>query len=255
MYAVITGASSGFGKEFARQFAKLNFDLCIIARRFQKLLDLKLELEKEYNVSIDVLSADLSLEEDMIKAYNFTKNKDVDILINNAGILAIGMPLEISLRKEMKMLDIDVKTVHYMTRLFLPDMIKKNSGKILNVSSLSGWLPVPSMSAYAAGKAYVLHFSEGINFELKRMRSNVRVVAVTPDYFNTSIASSNGIRMKSQGRSVSEFIEKVVGKFLNGKEVILIGQDYKIIFLIRLFPRNLARFILYKINKSNLRLK
>lgn len=255
MYAVITGASSGFGMEFTRQFAKLGFDLCLIARRSQILLDLKIELENRYKISVDVLAADLSLEEDMIKAYTFTINKNVDVLINNAGILSIGMPLEVILSKEMKMLDIDVKTVHYMTRLFLPDMIKKKSGKILNVSSLSGWLPIPSMSAYAAGKAYVLHFSEGINFELKRIKSNVRVAVVTPGYFNTALASSNGLKMKNQNRSVPEFIEKVVRKFLDGKDVIVIGRDYKIIFLNRLFPRNIAKFVLYRINKANLRLK
>lgn len=103
MYAVITGASSGFGIEFARQFAKRKYNLCIVARREKNLLDLKTELENTYGVSVDTLTADLSIESEMNKVYNFTKEKDVDILVNNSGILTVGMSNVADLNKEMQL--------------------------------------------------------------------------------------------------------------------------------------------------------
>lgn len=242
MYAVITGASSGFGVEFARQFAKHGYHMCIAARRKDNLIKLKKEIENDFKVTVDILCIDLSEDKGVLQLYEFTKNKNVDILINNAGIAFSGMPDQISIDDELHMLEINVRAVHYLTRLYLGDMLLKNSGRILNVSSLSGWLPIPLLSSYAAGKAYVLHLSEGISFELKKMKSNVRISVVTPGFFNTEIAGGN---ISEQGRSVPKFIERVVAQFLKGKEIIVIGKDNQIFILTRFALRSIAKIILY----------
>jgi len=245
MYAVITGASSGFGVQFAIEFAKKGYNICIAARRIENLNALKNKIENEFGVLVDILAVDLAQDKGIIQLYDFTKNKNVDVLINNAGIAYGGMPDQIHIDKELEMLDINVKTMHYLTRLYLKDMLLKNSGCILNVSSLSAWLPVPLLSAYAAGKAYILHLSEGINFELKRIKSNVYVSVVTPGFFNTGIADEYG-KISEQNRSVPEFIKKVVQQFLNGKETIVVGKDKQIMILTRLTFRFIAKSVLFK---------
>lgn len=164
MYVVITGANGGFGKEFSEQFALRGYDLCIAGIEEESLNHIKRDIEKRYKNTVDVLRVDLTQNEEMDKLYNFTKSKGVDVLINNAGIATGGKPEDIDVDKEMNMLAINVRAVHYLTRRYLADMVRENKGKILNVSSLSAWLPTPFLSAYAAGKTYVLHLSEGINF-------------------------------------------------------------------------------------------
>lgn len=141
MYAVITGASSGFGIEFARQFAKRGCDLCIVARRETNLESLKKELTDDFKIHVDVFNADLSLEPECQRLHEFTKGKQVNVLVNNAGIAIGGMPDDIYLGKEIEMLNVNVRAVHLLTRHFLTDMIARNNGRILNISSLSGWLP------------------------------------------------------------------------------------------------------------------
>lgn len=245
MYAVITGASSGFGKEFARQFSILGYDLCLVARNEERLNSIKSNLEADYKNKIDIFLADLTKPEEADKLYNYTKDKNVDVLINNAGMATGGSPIDIDINKEMDMLSINVRAVHYLTRLYLADMIKKDKAKILNVSSLSGWLPTPFLSAYAAGKAYVLHLSEGINFELRVLKSKVRVSSVTPGFFNTGITDGNG-KIKEQKRSIEKYINKVVHEFLKGKEVINLGKDKQIDILNYFTHRSIAKKIMFK---------
>lgn len=245
MYAVVTGASSGFGIEFARQLAARKYDLCIAARRESNLLALKKELEKKYKVKVDVLPVDLSTDSGLKKLYKFTQKKNVDILINNSGIATAGMPNLADLDKEMEMLNINVKAMHYLMRVYLKDMLAKNSGSILNVASLSAWGPIPGLSAYAAGKAYILHLSEGVGYELKAMKSDVSVSVVTPGFFNTGIAGKEA-NMTEQGRSVPDFIAEVVEQFLNGKDIIVIGQDKKIPFLTKVLTRKGMKKLLFK---------
>lgn len=244
MYVVITGASSGFGAQFARQFGKLGYNMCLAARREDKLLSLKEEIERDYSVDVYICCVDLSNDKGVNDLYNFTKNKDVDILVNNAGVAVGEMPDSVEIIDELTMLDINVRALHYLTRLYLNDMLIKNSGKILNVSSLSAWLPVPLLSSYSAGKSYILHLSEGINFELKKMKSNVRISVVTPGFFNTEIAGKDKYIAK-QNRSIPKFIEKVVMQFLNGKEIIIIGRDKQIFILTQFVKRSVAKAYLY----------
>lgn len=245
MYAVITGASGGFGREFAVQLAKRGYDLCICARNSTKLQSLKNELEKSYSIHTDIFTADLSKEEDANALYEFTKKHKVDVLINNAGLACGGNPSDSNLSEEMDMLSVNVRSVHFLTRKYLTDMIADNSGKILNVSSLSAWLPTPFLSAYAAGKAYVLHFSEGLNYELKKIKSSVRVSVVTPGFFNTGIADGKG-NIQAKKRSLEKYTAQVVEKFLKGKEIINLGKDRQIAILQYFTHRTIAKHIMFR---------
>ncbi|MGL4370655.1 MAG: SDR family NAD(P)-dependent oxidoreductase, partial [Spirochaetota bacterium] len=122
---------------------------------------------------------------------------------------------------------------------------------ILNVSSLSAWLPIPGLAAYAAGKAYILHLTEGVNGELKYLKSNVHVSAVTPGFFNTEIAGKEA-QMNSTGRDIPSFIRTVVKQFMAGKEVIVIGQDKKVPWIDALLPRWVGKKILWNAVKKTL---
>jgi uncharacterized protein len=245
MYAVITGASSGFGTEFARQFAKRGYDLCIAARRENKLIELKTELVKAYGITVDVFAVDLSDSSGPKKLHDFTAAKKPDVLINNSGIATNGMPGHTDLEEEMRMLDVNVRAMHILMRLFLDDMLKRDSGRILNVSSLSGWLPVPGLAAYSAGKSYILNLSEAVNYELTTMDTKVRVSVVTPGFLNTGIAGDS-MTMKDTGRSVPSFVARVTEKFLAGKSVIVLGEDKKVSVVRRLFSRKVAEGLLMK---------
>lgn len=252
MYCVITGASSGFGREYAYCFAALKYNLCIAARNISKLNELKNDLQSKYAVAVDVFPVDLSKIEDAKRLYDFTKDKKVDVLINNAGMSTGGFPSEVHVDTELQMLDLNVRAVQYLTRSFLSDMIKRDSGKILNMSSLSGWMPTPLISAYSAGKAYVLAFSEGISYELKEMKSNVSISVATPGFFNTAIAGSE-YRMVEQHRSTEKYIRKVVELFLKRKRVIVLGRDKLVPLLCRILPRMVLRKSVFKTVSRTLR--
>ncbi|HTX72317.1 MAG TPA: SDR family NAD(P)-dependent oxidoreductase [Rectinemataceae bacterium] len=239
MYAVVTGASSGLGAEFARNLASRHYDLCLAARRESKLGQLKAQLERDHGIRVDTFSVDLSTEQGMRALHEFTSDKDVDILVNDAGIFVTGMPDRIDLAGEMAMLDINVKAMHYLTRLFLRDMIARDKGRILNVASVAGWLFIPTWAAYSAGKAYMVHLTAALAHELRLMKSRARVAVVTPGYLNTEIAGPH-LRMVEQNRSIPKYIDSVVTKFLKGNDVIVLGRDRLLALSSRLAPRNLV---------------
>ena len=151
MKVLVTGASSGIGRDMAREFAKRKYDLVLVARDETKLNELKEELREI--VEVTAISMDLSNEENCKNLFNM--QKDIDILINNAGFGIFGEFTETELDKEINLINTKIIAVHILTKLYLTEMCKKNSGKILNVSSIAGSMPGPLMSAYYASKAYV----------------------------------------------------------------------------------------------------
>ena len=171
MKVLITGASSGIGRDMAREFAKRKYDLVLVARDEKKLECLKNELEKK--VEVTVISMDLSKEKNCKDLYNM--QKDIDILVNNAGFGVFGEFTKTDLDREINLIKTNITAVHILTKLYLQEMCKKNSGKILNVSSIAGSMPGPLMCAYYASKAYVLRLSEGIREELRKQKSKVQV--------------------------------------------------------------------------------
>ena len=158
MKVLITGASSGIGKDMAKIFARKADELVLVARDTAKLEQVKEELEKD--TKIEIISKDLSIEENCKEIHNKVQN--VDILINNAGFGDCGNFTKTSLDKDINMIKTNVIAYHILTKLYLTDMKQKNSGKILNVASIAGLMPGPLMATYYATKNYVVKLSESI---------------------------------------------------------------------------------------------
>jgi short-subunit dehydrogenase len=178
--ALITGASSGIGLEFAKVFASKKNNLILVARNEEKLKGLANELIAAHGVSVKVIPSDLSKMEEVQKVYDTCtkENIQVEYLVNNAGLGDYGFFAESDWSKTEKMIDLNVKSLTKMCRLFLTDMIQRKSGKILNVASTAAFQPGPTMAVYYATKSYVLLFSEAIYNELKG--TGVHVTCVCP---------------------------------------------------------------------------
>ena len=161
MKALITGASSGIGRDIARALAARGVDLILTARRTERLE----ELSSELPVQVTVIPCDLSQEAECRALYERVRPMNIDILVNNAGFGLFGTFAENSLERELSMLDVNVRAVHILTKLFLRDMKEKDSGYLLNVASSAAFLPGPLLAAYYATKAYVLRLSEAIDEE------------------------------------------------------------------------------------------
>ena len=182
MKALITGASSGIGKNIAYELARRGIDLIIVARSKDKLLEIK----KNVKVNVEVLEFDLSILENVYKLYEKVKNKNIDILINNAGFGLFGLFSETDLDRELEMIDLNIKAYHVLTKLFLQDFKKRDSGYILNVCSSAGFMAGPRLSTYYATKNYVTKLTMAINEELRHDKSNVVVCALCPGPVNTN---------------------------------------------------------------------
>ena len=168
-YAVITGASSGIGAEFAKRFAKEGYKLVLIARRKDRLEELK----KLFNVECRIVTADLSDMEECKRVAKELENIEIDVFVNNAGFGYCGETLNIEDDIELNMIDLNVKAMHLLTKLFLQKMIERDKGYILNVASSAGLLPAgPYMSSYYATKAYVTSYTKGVAEELRRCAFN-----------------------------------------------------------------------------------
>ena len=167
--ALITGASSGIGLEFAKIFAAANNNLVLVARRGGKLIELAEELQKKHRISVRVIGADLSKMAEVQKVFDTCKAYEIqiDYLVNNAGFGDFGFFIESDWYKTEQMLDLNIKSLTKMCHLFIPGMVKRNSGKVLNVASTAAFQPGPTMAAYYASKSYVLLLSEAIYNELQ----------------------------------------------------------------------------------------
>ena len=245
MVALITGASSGIGRDIARYLSKLGYDLIVVARR----KDLLLELKKELKTKVEVIELDLSQEENVYKLYDMTKGR-VDFLINNAGFGLFGMTYQTDLDTELKMIDVNVKCVHILTKLFLQEFVKKDKGRILNVASSAGFMAGPRLNTYYATKNYVLKFTMAIYEELRTMKSNVHISALCPGPVNTEFNRVAKGKFELKGLS-SEYVAKyAIDKSLKNKLLIVPGTTMKIgVFMTRLVPYKLLLRITYGIQK------
>ncbi len=178
--ALITGASSGMGLELARVFARDGHNLILVARSTGKLQQLANELNKQYNVNATVISADLSQVSSVEKIHQKLQQENITIhyLVNNAGFGDFGFFIEGDWNKIEQMINVNITSLTYFTRLFLPLMVRNGFGRIMNVASTAAFQPGPTMSVYYATKAYVLHFSEAIGNELEG--TGVTVTALCP---------------------------------------------------------------------------
>ncbi len=178
--ALITGASNGIGLALAKVHAAKGGDLVLVARNKSKLEELKSELENLYKIKVYVIGKDLSVANAAQEVYNETtqRNIQIDYLINNAGFGDFGMFVETDWNKELQMINLNITTLTQFTKLYLKDMVNRNSGKIMNVASTAAFQSGPTMAVYYATKAYVLSFSEAVDNEVRD--KGVTITALCP---------------------------------------------------------------------------
>lgn len=211
--ALITGASSGLGIEFAQQLAARGVNLIISARRVDRLNELATRLQREHQVEVRVVPADLASPVSLAKLIDSVAGTQIDILINNAGFGQIGTFADADSRGIEDQLRVNVLALTSLTRHFLPDMKKRGSGAIVNLASTAAYQPVPNMAVYAASKAYVLSYTEALWGELRG--TGVRALAVCPGGTATEFFEVAGGRLASGKLDTPEHVVRVALKALD----------------------------------------
>lgn len=256
MIALVTGVSSGIGRDMARYLNSLGYDLIITSRDSKKLEELKKELNAKNDRMVDIIVKDLAKTEECISLYNEIKEKYefVDVVINNAGFGLCGKFCDTSLEKELSMIDTNIKAVHILTKLFLKDMVEKDKGRILNVSSIAGFMPGPLMATYYSTKNYVLRLTQSIKEELNKSKSNVKISVLCPGPVNTNFNNVANVKFALKGLS-SEYVAKyAIDKMLKNKSVIVVGWKIKIArFLSKISPDTIVAKVCYHMQRKKIK--
>ena len=244
MKALITGASSGIGKEMAKILSHKGYDLILVARRKKRLEELK----KELPTKVKIITLDISSTFNCMKLYDKVKKEDIDIIINNAGFGLLGEFYETNIDKELDMI---IKAVHILTKLFLQDFILRDKGYILNVSSSASFLAGPLMSTYYATKNYVSRLTEAIYEELRRKKSNVYVGLLCPGPVDTEFNEVANVKFSLKGQSSEYVANYAIDKMFKRKLIIIPGFKMKFICSMNKFvPKKLLLKITYNIQKK-----
>ena len=240
MKALITGASSGIGKEMAIYLAEQGIDVVLVARDKEKLE----EVQNKIKSKSEIICMDLADAENCINLYR--KVKDVDILINNAGFGTYGEFTNIDLVTELNMINLNVCAVHTLTKLYLADMYEKNSGYILNVASIASLMPGPCMATYHATKSYVLSLTQSIYEEAKQNKKNVKICAVCPGPIDTPFLDKANVKFKTKVMDAEGVAKYAIDNMFKGKYMIIPGGNNKMIrFLSKIVPSKIAGRIVY----------
>lgn len=248
MKVLITGASSGIGRSMAKYLSSLGHDLILVARDKEKLQDLQRELNKD----VKIIVLDLSNTEKIKELYVLCRNDDIDVLINNAGFGLYGEFKDTDINKEMEMIDVNIKAVQFLTKLFLKDMIRKDSGYILNVSSSAAFQPGgPKMSTYYATKAYINSLTLAIYEELRRSKSNVSISCFSPGPVDTNFNKVAGVKFSIKPISSDVAAKYAIDNMFKKKMLIVPTFKMKLaMFFTRFLSRKKLLKISYKIQSK-----
>lgn len=223
MKALVTGASSGMGRDMAKYLLELNYDLILVSRDKGKL-DKEF---KKYKDRVKTYAFDLTKEEECINLYKEAQKENIDILINNAGFGDSGNFTETSLDKEIDMINLNVKAYHILTKLFLRDFVKRDYGRILNVASIAGFMPGPYMATYYATKNYIVSLSLAIYEELKKDNSKVKISIFCPGPVDTNFSKVADVKFNITSIS-SKYASKVAIEGMFQNKLIIIPNNMKI---------------------------
>lgn len=247
MRALITGASNGLGRDFAFKLADKGYDLVLVARSEEKLDHIQNDLKDKVNVVTEVM--DLSIKDNVYKLYEKYKGS-IDLLINNAGFGECGLFTKTSLDNELNMIDLNIISLHILTKLFLSDFIKIDKGQILNVASLAAFEPGPLMATYYSTKSYVYNLTMAIYEELRRKKSHVKISVLCPGPtdtgFNTRARVNFGVKSLTSDYVTSYTIKKLK------RNKLLIVPSFRMkmaVFGVRLMPRKLLLKVIYNIQE------
>jgi uncharacterized protein len=251
---LVTGASSGIGLELAKCFAADKSNLVLVARNAPALETLAAQLRRERNVQVQVISADLAQPESPQKIFDELKGRGVivDVLVNNAGFGLHGSFAELPPARQLEIIQVNVAALAALTGLFLPGMVQRRRGGILNVGSVAGFLPGPYMAVYYASKAFVQSFSEALFEELRGTGVSVTNLCPGPTDTNFSQTARTYQSRTAQAARMSAAEVAVSGHraFREGRCVDVPGaKNVFLALLIRIFPRSTVRKVIGRYNK------
>ncbi len=228
MAALITGATSGIGCHMAKKLSHMGFDTILVGRN-KKMLDI---MSEELGSGTKTIQADLSKPEECFELYESLKNEKIEVLINNAGFGDFSYFDEGSIEKQLSMIDLNIKAVHILMKLFLGDFIDKGYGYILNVASLAAFLPGPKMAVYYGTKAYVYRLTMAVREELRRRGSKVYCGVLCPGPVATNFNKRAGVSFAKRGIDPEYCAEYAIEKMFEEKPVIIPGTFEKLLPLL-----------------------
>lgn len=250
MKALVTGVSSGIGLEISKYLDSIGYEIILVARDKEKLESVAKTLTHKPKIIV----MDLQQVEDIKSLYVLVKNDDIDILVNNAGFGLFGNFTETDLSKELNMIDINIKAVHILTKLFLKDMKRKNKGYILNVASSAAFQSGPLMATYYSTKSYVYRLTEAINYENKKDKVNVQVSCLCPGPVDTNFNKVAGVRFSVKPLKADYVAKYAIDQMLKGKMLIIPGFKMKCAkFFGRFVSDKKLMAITYRIQKKKVK--
>lgn len=247
MKAIVTGASSGIGREIALYLSDLGYDLVLVSRDDRKLKD----LQREIRTKVQIEKMDLTERANPWILHERYKNDTIEILVNCAGIGVFGNFTTTELEKDLELIDLNITALTILTKLFLKDMKKRNLGYIMNVSSIAGFMDGPLMAEYYASKNYVSSLTRAISTELKKEGSEVVVCAVCPGPTSTNFNNVAGVEFRIKPYDAEYVAEYAVNKMFEEKLMIIPGMKMKILALLAKFlPGETIRNVAYAIQRK-----
>ena len=247
MKALVTGASSGIGRDIARALVCRGWDVIIVARRADKLMELKKELGKH----AQCVRCDVSHMDECMKLHEVLQNQDIEMLVNCAGFGVCGFFTETSLDREMEMINTNIRAVHVLTKLFLQDFMLKNKGYILNVASIAGFFSGPLMATYYATKNYVVSLTGAVYEELRRRGSNVKISSFCPGPVDTEFNSVAHVKFASNPIDSKTAATLALDGVMAGKLYVIPTVKMKALrFVKRLVPDKTLTHFCYTFQKK-----
>jgi uncharacterized protein len=255
---LITGGSLGIGFELAKLFASDAYRLLIVSKPEEELAKAKKILEETYQVEVITLAKDLSTPSAAEAVYTWTKTFDfpIDVLVNNAGFGTGGYLLDIEIERELNMIQLNINTLYHLTRLFLQDMVKRDSGKIMNLASIASFQPSPWLTTYSATKAFVFSFTMGLNYELQQQKSKVKLMALCPPPAKTGFQAAAKLDSSKLFESftvvsATQIAERGYKALMQGKSYII--PDKMVYLLVNIANRLLPTSLKLKLTYNTMR--
>lgn len=252
-YTIITGATSGIGYDLSKIFALNKHNLILVSRNKEKLETIKHTLSKEYLIDVLIFTCDLSRSEEINNlCENIISSKvQIEYLVNNAGVGSFGPFYKIPKNEDLNIIDLNIRSLTHMTKVFLPYFVEKNHGGILNVSSTAAFSPGPYMAVYYSSKSYVLSLTEALREEVKNKDIKISVLCPGPtdtNFQNNAKVKKADFAKKSMMDS-STVATIAYDGFMKGKTIIIPGFNNKFLaFFSKILPRKLLSKIISKVN-------
>lgn len=247
MKALVTGASSGIGRDMAIYLGSLGYDLILVSRDENRLKETASKIE----TNVTIYPTDLCGRDNCFKLYDTFKDEDIDILVNGAGFGLFGNTWETDINKELKMIDLNITAVHILTKLFLQDMVKKDKGYILNIASSAGFLAGPILNTYYASKNYVTKWTMAIYEELRKVKSNVHISCLCPGPVNTNFNKVAGGSFNMKALSSEYVAQYGIDNMFKNKLVIVPGFTVRMgLFFNRFISNKMSLKIVYNIQSK-----